>query len=178
MLILFKDLNKTRALHDPSVSLRDGQPIGDIRDAFGRACKLAGVRNFRFHDFRHTAITNMRRAGSDHRASLASPASDLFLPMVLDGSGKVRTKHTNRNTRHRQRPRRVVNPLRTLNPLKRQAPFSRFARALSLGEMPLQLKTAPFGGGRPHPPLVTPPPGLGKSRGPTNAHDGPSPHYS
>jgi len=37
-----------------------------MRQAFKVACLKAGIHGFRFHDFRHTAITNMRRAGIDH----------------------------------------------------------------------------------------------------------------
>jgi integrase len=37
-----------------------------MREAFKTACQDAGIQGFRFHDFRHTAITNMRRAGIDH----------------------------------------------------------------------------------------------------------------
>ena len=62
---IFRDLAKTRALHDPRVFLRDGKPILDVDGAFAAACREAKITNFRFHDFRHTAITNMRRAGID-----------------------------------------------------------------------------------------------------------------
>ena len=66
LLDLFKNLVKVRSLHSPQVFLRDGQPIKSIRGAFQTACEDAGITGFRFHDFRHTAITNMRRAGIDH----------------------------------------------------------------------------------------------------------------
>jgi hypothetical protein len=33
---------------------------------FSAACRRAGVASFRFYDFRHTTVTNMRRAGIDH----------------------------------------------------------------------------------------------------------------
>jgi integrase len=45
--------------------LHGGQPVLSLKGAFTAACKGAGITNFRFHDFRHTAITNMRRAGID-----------------------------------------------------------------------------------------------------------------
>ena len=44
---------------------RNGQPIKSIRGAFDRACREAGLIDFHFHDLRHTAVTNMRRAGVD-----------------------------------------------------------------------------------------------------------------
>jgi integrase len=61
----FAELRRTRALHEKHVFLREGQSVADFRRAFATACKLAGIEGFRFHDFRHTAITNMRRAGID-----------------------------------------------------------------------------------------------------------------
>jgi len=62
---MFKDLHKTRALHEQHVFLHDGQLVRSLKGAFKAACKGAGITNFRFHDLRHTAITNMRRAGID-----------------------------------------------------------------------------------------------------------------
>ena len=61
-----KDLYKVRYMHEPHVFLVDGKSIGSIKTAFKNACRRAGIVGFRFHDFRHTAVTNMRRAGVDH----------------------------------------------------------------------------------------------------------------
>lgn len=59
-----------RAIHDDHVFLFRGNPLRDVRDGFVAACEAAGVpygRNthngITFHDLRHTANTNMRRAG-------------------------------------------------------------------------------------------------------------------
>ena len=40
-----------------------GNLLGNFRKGFQRACKRAGIKGLCFHDFRHTAITNMRKAG-------------------------------------------------------------------------------------------------------------------
>lgn len=61
----FAELRKTRALHEKHVFLREGRDVADFRLVFATACQLAGIERFHFHDFRHTAITNMRRAGID-----------------------------------------------------------------------------------------------------------------
>jgi len=61
-----KDLYIVRYLHEPHVFLLDGKSVGSTKTAFKNACRRAEIRGFRFHDFRHTAITNMRRAGIDH----------------------------------------------------------------------------------------------------------------
>jgi integrase len=50
---------------DVLVFTRNGQPIPDIRYGHQEACEKAGIRDFRFHDFRHCAITNWRRKGID-----------------------------------------------------------------------------------------------------------------
>jgi len=39
--------------------------IGSIRKAFETACNKLGIEDLHFHDFRHTAATNMRKAGVD-----------------------------------------------------------------------------------------------------------------
>src|SRR5437899_3195281 len=61
-----KDLYKVRYLHEANVFLVKGKSIGSIRRGFEAACRRAKITGFRFHDFRHTAVTNMRRAGIDH----------------------------------------------------------------------------------------------------------------
>ena len=62
---MFKELYKVRALHTSHVFLNGDRPIYSMKGAFQAACRRAGITNFRFHDFRHTAITNMRRSGID-----------------------------------------------------------------------------------------------------------------
>ena len=40
-----------------------GQRLKDIKGAFGTACRVSGISDFRFHDLRHCAVTNLRKAG-------------------------------------------------------------------------------------------------------------------
>ena len=42
----------------------NGNLLGDFRRAFQRACKRAHIEGLCFHDFRHTSITNLRKAGN------------------------------------------------------------------------------------------------------------------
>lgn len=42
-----------------------GKSIKDIRTAFKNACKRAGIKNLRFHDFRHTFATRLVLSGVD-----------------------------------------------------------------------------------------------------------------
>jgi len=59
-------------LDTPYVFLYEGKRIKDIKRSFGKACRDAGITNFRIHDFRHTAITNSRRAGHDFFTIMAA----------------------------------------------------------------------------------------------------------
>jgi integrase len=52
-----------RTLGCPNVFTYMGQPIGTIKTAFTMACRRAGIKDFRFHDLRHCAVTNLRKAG-------------------------------------------------------------------------------------------------------------------
>jgi len=63
---LLKDLYKVRYLGEDHVFLVKGHSVNSIKTAFNAACRRAGIQGFHFHDFRHTAVTNMRRAGIDH----------------------------------------------------------------------------------------------------------------
>jgi integrase len=40
-----------------------GKPIGRIKKALASACEKTAIKDFRFHDLRHTYVTNMRKTG-------------------------------------------------------------------------------------------------------------------
>ncbi len=52
-----------KTLGSPYAFTFKGKPIGTIKTAFKKACFRAGIEDFRFHDLRHCAITNFRKAG-------------------------------------------------------------------------------------------------------------------
>ncbi|HTC22479.1 MAG TPA: site-specific integrase [bacterium] len=52
-----------RTLNHPCVFTWKGQSMGSIKTAFKRACRVAKIEDFRFHDLRHCAVTNLRKAG-------------------------------------------------------------------------------------------------------------------
>ncbi len=58
-------LAKVRSLSTRHVFLYNRQPLRDFRTAFRTALTEAGLSDFRFHDLRHCAATNLRRAGID-----------------------------------------------------------------------------------------------------------------
>ena len=59
------DLSKVRDLAHKYVFVYNRNPVREVRTAFKTACKRAEIANFRFHDLRHCAATNLRRAGVD-----------------------------------------------------------------------------------------------------------------
>ena len=50
---------------------RNGNYLGNFRRAFRRACRRVGIKGLWFHDFRHTAVTNMRKADVDTTVIMA-----------------------------------------------------------------------------------------------------------
>ncbi|HET9378499.1 MAG TPA: site-specific integrase [Chthoniobacterales bacterium] len=62
---VFTELWQERRLDTQRVFLYKGLPIRDVKTVFDKACKRAGITNLRLHDLRHTASTNLRRAGVD-----------------------------------------------------------------------------------------------------------------
>jgi len=63
--LVLTELAKVRRLNTNHVFLYEGHPIQSIKTAFKRAKRLSSVEGFRFHDLRHCAATNLRRAGVD-----------------------------------------------------------------------------------------------------------------
>jgi integrase len=59
------DLAKVRSLTTGHVFLYEGKPIKQLSRTFRTALREAGIKDFRFHDLRHCASTNLRRAGVD-----------------------------------------------------------------------------------------------------------------
>jgi len=55
-----------------------GKSVNSVKRSFIRACQQAGIENFRFHDFRHTFVTRMRRAGKQDRAIMAITGHKTF----------------------------------------------------------------------------------------------------
>src|SRR5215831_20223411 len=62
---VFMELRQERRLDTNRMFLYKGMPVHRIGTAFKAACRRAGITNLRIHDFRHTASTNLRRAGVD-----------------------------------------------------------------------------------------------------------------
>jgi integrase len=62
---VFVELWRERRLDTQRVFLYKGKPMGKVGTAFKAACRRAGVIGLRMHDLRHTASTNLRRAGVD-----------------------------------------------------------------------------------------------------------------
>jgi integrase len=56
--------------HPEYVFTYEGKPIKTVRRSFNRACRIAGIENFRFHDLRHCFRTNLRRAGVEQTVSM------------------------------------------------------------------------------------------------------------
>lgn len=52
-----------RTLGNPHVFTHKGKRIKNIKTAFWNAVRAAGIKDFRFHDLRHCAVTNLRKAG-------------------------------------------------------------------------------------------------------------------
>ncbi len=62
---MLSELSKVRHLNTNHVFLYDGQPIDRVKRSFKTACRKAEIADLRFHDLRHCAATNLRRAGVD-----------------------------------------------------------------------------------------------------------------
>ena len=43
-----------------------GRSVASVKRSFNTACEKAGIKDFTFHDFRHTAIINWRLQGHDY----------------------------------------------------------------------------------------------------------------
>jgi integrase len=73
MEVLKKAL-KVRSLDIEKVFHRNGKPVtkSTVREAHESACRKAKIENFTFHDFRHTAINNWRKAGHDYFKIMAA----------------------------------------------------------------------------------------------------------
>ena len=55
----------SRGLHTDRVFLFDGKPFNEFRRSWKTALKNTGIKDFCFHDLRHCALNNLRRASND-----------------------------------------------------------------------------------------------------------------
>ena len=62
---VFLELRQERRLDTNRVFLYNEKGLQRIGTGFKAACRRAGITNLGIHDFRHTASTNLRRAGVD-----------------------------------------------------------------------------------------------------------------
>ena len=62
MFFLFSQLKRVRHIDHNFLFIYKWKPVKSISNSFKRACKKAGIEDFKFHDLRHTFNTNMRKA--------------------------------------------------------------------------------------------------------------------
>ncbi|MBI4003332.1 MAG: tyrosine-type recombinase/integrase [Nitrospira defluvii] len=75
------------------VFLFRGKPVSRISRAFHTSLRLASIENFRFHDFRHCASTNLRRAEMDTAMamSIVGPKSENIRKICGSGTTPSRS---------------------------------------------------------------------------------------
>lgn len=61
-----------RGLPNVPIFTYQGNSVASIQVGFKKACKVAGIEDFTFHDLRHTAINNWRQAGHDYFRIMAA----------------------------------------------------------------------------------------------------------
>ena len=59
-----------RFQHEEYVFTYEGEPITTLKRSFKRACREAGIQDFRFHDLRRCFRTNLRKAGVEQTVSM------------------------------------------------------------------------------------------------------------
>ena len=62
---ILERLNKVRHLSHQSVFTYKGNPVRSIKYSLTKALARMGINDFRFHDLRHTFVSNARKAGVD-----------------------------------------------------------------------------------------------------------------
>ena len=64
---MLEDLRPSTCTPDSRVFLKKGQPVNDVYWDFMKAVKQSGLGHLRFHDLRHSFVTNARRAGIERK---------------------------------------------------------------------------------------------------------------
>ncbi len=62
---ILERLGKVRHISHNHVFAYEGEPLKSIKTTLATALKKTGIKDFRFHDLRHTWVTNARKAGVD-----------------------------------------------------------------------------------------------------------------
>ncbi|MBX3348865.1 MAG: site-specific integrase [Nitrospira sp.] len=99
------ELSRVRDIGHKHVFVYQRNPMREVKTAFKTACRRAGIENLRFHDLRHCAATNLRRAGVDTTTAMQiighkSPLmwkryNSVAESDLLAAASKLQTYHSN-----------------------------------------------------------------------------------